>query len=90
MQAETLPPITMRNRLSLAQAARLVDKSPSCLFRWHRDGVQGVRLDCLRFGRSLFTSEAALEQFARDVAEAHHINRTSAADVADSEPVAGL
>lgn len=62
--------ITIADRLTLPQAARLIGKSPSCLFRWWRDGVAGVRLQCLRFGRSLFTSEAAIEQFAREVSAA--------------------
>jgi hypothetical protein len=64
------PLITLKNRLSLAQAGKQIGKSPSALFRWHRDGCRGIRLECIRLGRSLYTSEPALEVFARDLARA--------------------
>ena len=87
------PTITLRSRLTLAQAARLVGKSPSCIYRWWRDGVRGVHLECHRYGRSLFTSERALEAFAASVSSAAtptaEPNR-GITDAADSASVAGL
>lgn len=77
MAPTIVPLVTLANRLSLAQAAQRIGKSPSCIFRWHRDGVLGVRLQCLRLGRSLATSEAALEQFGREVAAAHAAKRAT-------------
>lgn len=60
--------VTMQNRISLADAGGLVNKSPSAIFRWIRDGVRGQRLDHIRLGRSIFTSESAIEDFGRRVA----------------------
>lgn len=90
---ETPALITIKNRMTLPKAAHRIGKSPSCLFRWWRDGVAGVRLPCLRFGRSLFTSEAALEQFAREVSEAksrQFRDNISVPDRAADHVVAGL
>ena len=35
----------------------------STVFRWVRPGVRGVRLECIRFGGTLCTSEPALKRF---------------------------
>lgn len=90
MQTTTTELITLQNRLTTGEAAKVSRKSPSCIFRWWRDGVRGVHLECIRLGRTLYTSEAALEKFGREVAQAHAEQRTAAADARDSEPVAGL
>jgi hypothetical protein len=61
--------------ISLAQAAALIPParagrpvSPSCVFRWIRDGVktpsgERVHLEAARLGGRLITSRAALERF---------------------------
>jgi hypothetical protein len=61
--------------LSLSQAARVcppIDgKRPhaSTVFRWITVGVRGgVRLECLRIGRRLCTTEAALARFFHEAA----------------------
>jgi hypothetical protein len=48
----------------------MVGKSPAAVFRWISDGVRGERLDHIRLGRSIFTSEAAINDFGRRVADA--------------------
>ncbi|MFA7238401.1 MAG: hypothetical protein WC058_16210 [Phycisphaeraceae bacterium] len=73
------PTITLKNRLTLSQAGKKVGKSPSAVFRWMRDGICGERLQAAYFGGSLFTSEDALNDFARRVADAKLKSRMPAA-----------
>lgn len=62
--------------LNLADAARALPLvrgkrlHVSSVWRWCRNGVNGVRLEYLRLGRRIFTSRAALARFAQLLAEA--------------------
>ena len=51
--------------------ARRGDRPPhvSCLFRWAKHGLRGVRLETLRVGGTLCTSREALERFFAGLAE---------------------
>ncbi|MHB1156064.1 MAG: hypothetical protein ACYC26_04410 [Phycisphaerales bacterium] len=83
--------VTVKNKLTLTQAGRKVGKSPSAVFRWMRDGICGERLQTAYFGGSLATSEDALNDFARRVADAKLKARTSTtSDRAADAVVAGL
>jgi hypothetical protein len=42
---------------------------PSCLFRWARYGLRGIRLETIRVGATLCTSRQALERFFARLAE---------------------
>ena len=52
----------------------------STLWRWSREGLNGVRLETVRFGRRLLTSVEAVERFCDRVArqDAHEIRQVSA------------
>ncbi|MCH7725651.1 MAG: DUF1580 domain-containing protein [Planctomycetes bacterium] len=39
--------------------------SPACLWRWHRRGVKGVRLETIVVGGRRYTTRAAWEEFVR-------------------------
>ena len=62
--------------LSLVDAARHVPavagRTPhtSTLWRWCRRGVRGVRLEYIRIGRRICTSQEALARFFKALAEA--------------------
>jgi hypothetical protein len=43
---------------------------PSCLFRWAKHGLRGIRLEVIRVGGSLCTSKQALQRFFHRLAEA--------------------
>lgn len=70
--------IDLRNEtaLSLADAARAVPpidgKRPhvSTLWRWCRKGVRGVRLEYVRLGHRIVTTEEAIARFAHRLADA--------------------
>jgi hypothetical protein len=51
--------------------SRRGDRPPhvSCLFRWARHGLRGVRLETIRVGGTLCTSKEALERFFARLAE---------------------
>lgn len=56
--------------LTFAQAARLLPRrrngrpcSPSTLWRWHRNGLDGVFLAAWRVGATWCTTEAAIQEF---------------------------
>jgi hypothetical protein len=61
---------------SLTNATKLLpsrrgDRPPhvSCLFRWAKHGLRGVRLETIRVGGTLCTSREALERFFARLAE---------------------
>lgn len=56
--------------ITLAEARRLLPTRPdiSTLWRWARKGVKGVRLEYLRVGAKIVTSEAALRRFGAALA----------------------
>src|SRR5262249_19645915 len=70
-------PITLAEDIrSMAHAAKWLptrrgDRPPhaSCLFRWAKYGLRGVRLETLRVGGTLCTSREALERFFARLAE---------------------
>jgi hypothetical protein len=61
--------ISTETVLTLAEASKILPrrngKRPSIgtLWRWARWGIKGVRLDYLRFGRTIVTSREALQRF---------------------------
>src|SRR4051812_5747295 len=70
---------------SLTHATKLLpsrrgDRPPhvSCLFRWAKHGLRGVRLETLRVGGTLCTSREALERFFARLAELDGPNLTRA------------
>jgi hypothetical protein len=69
-------------RLTLQEAADLVGKSYSTVYRWATQGVDGVRLEALRLGYSYVTSVEALERFGQRL-------NTPADDEHDSHAKAG-
>jgi hypothetical protein len=72
--------VTFENRETFPKLAKKINKSPSCLFRWHAYGVRGVRLQALRLGRTLYSSTTAIEAFGRDVARAAQGGNTTPDD----------
>ena len=60
--------------ITLDEAAKLMPvpgaRSKSSLYRWWRYGYNGVKLECRRVGRALFTSREAVERFAAALAGA--------------------
>jgi hypothetical protein len=62
---------------------RRYDRPPhaSCLFRWAKHGLRGIKLETLRVGGTLCTSRQALERFFARLAELDGPN----ADVASAE-----
>ena len=73
--------------LTLDEAAKLMPLPGGCskssLYRWWRYGYNGVKLECRRVGRAVFTSLEALERFAAALAEV----RTEANAAQPSEDV---
>lgn len=67
------PIVTLSNRKSLGEAGKLAGVSPSAVFRWITDGVNGIKLRHARLGRRLYTSEDALTEFMNRVAEKREI-----------------
>ena len=59
--------------LTLDEAAELMPLPGGCskssLYRWWRYGYNGVKLECRRVGRALFTSREAVERFAAALAD---------------------
>jgi len=45
-------------------------RAPSTLYRWCRHGINGVRLDYVRIGRTMATSQEAIERFLAALTEA--------------------
>jgi len=45
-------------------------RAPSTLYRWRRHGINGVRLDYVRIGRTMATSQEAVERFLAALTEA--------------------
>ena len=56
--------------LTFAQASRRLPHHPhpSTLWRWYHQGVRGVKLEAVRLGGRLLTSQEALERFAARLA----------------------
>ena len=74
--------------LTLEQAARSLpgNVAPSTLWRWHRHGVKGCRLDTILVGGKRFTSAEAIQRFSEAVtAAAERPDRDQAST--DSPPV---
>lgn len=66
--------------LTLAEASRLLPNKPSpvTLWRWRSKGVHGVRLKCVRVGRSWYVTRSALLEFLRQQTEAANKSDSSA------------
>ena len=62
----------IETKVTLTQAARLVPGRPnvSTLWRWCRRGLNGIRLEYVRFGRKIYTTSEALDRFAIALAAA--------------------
>jgi Protein of unknown function (DUF1580) len=70
-------PIRLKDEevLTLSQAAEVLPSlrggrpvHRSTLYRWISRGVRGIRLETLRLGRTLVTSQEALQRFAERLA----------------------
>lgn len=65
--------------LSLTEATKVLTRlngkrpSISTLCRWCRKDLRGVRLEYIRLGRSIATSEEALDRFFEALAEADEV-----------------
>src|SRR5262245_11402929 len=69
--------ISNEDLITLDEAAQLIPVGRcrrllnlSTIFRWITEGVGGIRLDAIRIGARWLTTEAALQQFARQLTEA--------------------
>jgi hypothetical protein len=90
-------PITLAEDIRpMARAAKWLptrrgDRPPhaSCLFRWAKHGLRGVRLETLRVGGTLCTSREALERFFARLAETDdpHAPASPAANLTPLKPV---
>lgn len=54
--------------------------SPATLWRWHKRGILGIRLEIIRIGGRVYSTDAALADFIRATTEAR-----AEADNAQSE-----
>ncbi len=57
-------------RLSLTEAARRLNVSPSTCWRWAMRGVRNVKLETQVWGSKRYTTEAALERFSERCTQA--------------------
>jgi hypothetical protein len=66
--------------LTLSQAAQSLPHRPSTqtVFRWATKGCRGVKLESGRMGRRILVTPAALEKFARELAEVWEEGRPQA------------
>ena len=68
--------LARENLISFSTAVRSLPEvngrrhSPSTLYRWARWGIRGIRLEYLRIGRCMVTSQEALERFFANLAVA--------------------
>ena len=81
----------IHNRMKLGEAARRFGVHPSAVWRWCRRGVlaangERVRLEHARFGRTIYTSERALDAFGAELAQAD-IERFELGDCAERRVV---
>lgn len=69
--------------IPLSQAARCLPNKPGAatLWRWHRRGVNGVKLEIVRVGGRVFTTASAWRDFVTRMTS----RRDSTAEVAESE-----
>ncbi len=51
-------------RLTLTEAARKLDKSPSTIWRWAMRGTRGVRLETFVLGAQRYTTNPAIDRFS--------------------------
>jgi hypothetical protein len=72
--------IAVEDLLPLNQAARVLPGRPhiSTLWRWHRRGIRGIRLETAVVGGTRYTSRQALQRF---------VDRTTAAADGQTPPV---
>ena len=80
-----MPDLMDDHYITLSEAGRQLPGRPhaSTLWRWCRVGIRGVRLPYLRVGRRIVVSRAALDEFARSLAELdaapdHRVSRAPA------------
>lgn len=73
--------IQHETKLTLTEAAKRSPGRPhaSTLWRWCREGLHGVRLEYVRFGRRIFTSTEALDRFAQALADTDSVGRSRTA-----------
>ena len=77
-QNATQPALQNETRLSINQAARLLDKSPSTIWRWCISGVRcGIKLENFSLGVARYTTREALDRFS---------NRCTAAANGETSP----
>lgn len=62
--------VELETLLSFKDAAKLLPRPchPSTVWRWHRKGVRGIRLEALRLGGFFYTSREALDRFGHALA----------------------
>lgn len=71
--------INSETLVSLTEATKLVPRTGakrlaiSTLWRWCRKGLRGVRLEYVRIGRGIATSQEALNRFFQALAEADRV-----------------
>lgn len=76
--------ISREQLIPLAEAARKLPSSRrgkkvhvATIFRWHKHGSRGVRLECVRVGSSLMTSVEALQRFVERLSAAQEAGSTT-------------
>jgi hypothetical protein len=74
--------------LTLAAASKHVPGHPhaSTLWRWCRQGIQGVQLEYRRVGRRIVTSRTAIDRFSQRVTEADRAAYASSHPTASPQP----
>ena len=72
---ENFDPVQLEDYLTLAEATKQLPRvngrkvHTSTLWRWCRRGCKGVRLQYYRIGRTIMTTEGALQQFFTALAQ---------------------
>jgi hypothetical protein len=60
--------IASEKLIRLSKGAKLIEGgdriSGSTMYRWHKHGLRGVKLEAIRIGGSSFTSVEAIQRFA--------------------------
>ncbi|NLF68882.1 MAG: DUF1580 domain-containing protein [Candidatus Anammoximicrobium sp.] len=67
--------LTRERLLNLICAAKSIPVAPSTIWRWHRHGVKGCRLDTILIGGKRFTSVEALQRFSEALTAADERSR---------------
>ena len=80
--SETLVTTTQAARIMAPAGARPV--AASTVWRWIRNGVNGAKLESIRIGRRIFTSQEAISRFIKKQASNLEISNTGESQECDA------